>query len=349
MTTKAVATTDFTEIERLASEGALAFQGTPSIGQAMQLAETVEQLRAQLTPERMAKIKALMNTSLGFDTDRNPAKWTKPEPCVPYSDDVIRDVFIEATLRGFYSINKEYSIIAGNFYGGVNGFERLVKKHAKVTDFKDNYGIPTMGNGGAIIKCSATWKQDGEPQSLERDFAVRVNSGMGADAIVGKAKRKLFAAVYGRLSGVVTPDGEAGDDDLKASATAAITPAASKEQLFGARPAAATGTPAPAQEPTVETKPLLKKPPETTAAVPQNTPPAGAENSHEEIARVMKSSGVTFDDFRDFIAAKGLIREQDKDSLGCYGDVPVKVMDSIKAIVKLQAECIRTFGTLQKK
>lgn len=335
---------DFAEIETLAQHGAMVFAGAPSITQSMELAATVEQLRAQLTPQRMAKVLALMNTSLGFDTDRNPAKWKKPEPCVPYSVEVVRDVFIEATLRGFYPINCEFNIIAGKFYGGLNGFERLVKKHPKVTDFQDWFGIPKMAQtgGGAVVEAKATWLQDGQKQTLNREFAVRVNDGMGADAIIGKAKRKLYAAVYGRLSGVVTPEGEAGDElsgDLKgASSTAAPT---STDKLFGSRAADATGTTAktPAGKKTEPT-------PETTAPATPNPTPEGM-TPKAELIHTLTSSGVTFDDFRDFVKVKNLAR--DPEAWGSYDDLPEKVVEWFKKNPKTLAECIKTFGNLQAK
>lgn len=349
----AVATNnEFAVIEQLASAGALVFAGQPSLGRSLELAATVEQLRMELTPARLAKVKALMNTSLGFDTDRNPAKWAKPEPCVPYSDDVIRDVFIEASFRGFFPINNEFNIIAGRFYGGLNGFERLVKKHPKVTDFVEWFGIPEMkSEKGAIIKARANWIQGGVPQVLEREFAVRVNAGMGADAITGKARRKLYAAVYGRLSGVVTPDGEAGDDvaDLKSANTAAPS-----EQLFGRRNAAATGTAAPS---TSAPAPTAQVPAQPTAAAPtaQQTPgtPAPASQApaemtpKTELIHTLTSSGVSFDDFRDFVKINNLSR--DFDSWASYDDLPEKVGEWFKKNPKKLAECIRTFGKLQKK
>ena len=349
--TTAVATTDYAALEKLAQDGAVVFQGAPSFMQSMQVAETIEKMRAELTPQRMSKIMALMNTSLGFDTDRNPAKWTKQEPCVPYTFETVRDVVIEAMLRGFFPINCEFNIIAGRFYGGVNGFERLVKKNPQVTDFKDDYGIPMMsGDKGAIIEASATWKQNGEPQSLARKFAVRVNSGMGADAIIGKAKRKLYAAVYGRLSGVVTPDGEAGDEvsDFKASNTAA----APSEQLFGKRAADATGK-AAAPSPTATTPTATAasagtpQTPETTAPVSQAIKPEPEpETPKLALIRTLTTSGVKFDDFRDFCRIKNL--SKDSDTWASYDDLPEKAVTWFANNPKTLAECIKKFGTLQK-
>jgi hypothetical protein len=85
--------------------------------------------------------------------------------------------------------------------------------------------------GNAKVQCIAEFKMDGTPQVLARQkqntdagvfddrISVRVNSGMGVDAVEGKAKRKFFAWVYDRLTGVVTdtPEGEVGDGDTPTS------------------------------------------------------------------------------------------------------------------------------------
>jgi hypothetical protein len=78
-----------------------------------------------------------------------------------------------------------------------------------LTDFKETFGIPKMsGDKGAIVVAKATWKLNGTKDALEREFAIRVNSQMGVDAIIGKSQRKLYAAVLNQLSGIITPDGE---------------------------------------------------------------------------------------------------------------------------------------------
>lgn len=227
-------------IDQISSLAIEAFASAESFEKELTVAQAVVDLRLALTDEVMQPIMALMNTSLGFKTDQDPKRPTanNPQP-KPYSVDVVRDVFIESRLRGFHAVGNEFNIIAGNFYGTLAGFERSVKQFKNndgirsVTDVKDTYEVPrTAPSGeGAIVKCKCEWRQDGTAQTLEREFAVRVNKGMGADAITGKAKRKLFCAVYSRLTGVVTPDGDAADTamvDVKAE-----TVAATAESLFG--------------------------------------------------------------------------------------------------------------------
>lgn len=183
----------------------------------MRLAEAIGQMRLQLDDEMMKEIVKLQNTSLGFLTDRPNDK--NPNP---YAIAELRDTIIEATLRGFYVIGNEFNVISGKFYAAKNGLRRKVFNFPGLTDFKETYSIPkTVSDRGVIVTGSATWKKDGIPQSLEREFAVRLNLGMGSDGALGKAARKLYAAVLNQLSGIVTPEGEI-DEELPNLAAAKV-------------------------------------------------------------------------------------------------------------------------------
>jgi hypothetical protein len=331
------------KIDEISLAAADAFHSPESFEKELQVARGVADLRAALTPEIMADVMALMNTSLGFRTDRDPKQIDQKtgKPHVPYSIEVVRDVFIEARLRGFHVVNNEFNIIADRFYGCLNGFERKVRTHKRVTNFKDTYSVPVMmGEKGAIVKARADWHQDGTPQFIEREFGVRVNAGMGADAIIGKAKRKLFAVVLGQLTGVVTPEGEAGDIiDVECK----VSPASSAPVADGmfAKPAVKPSEPTP---PKTATHPTDK----SSSAAPVATAPAGApETPQEEIDRIMGECKVSFDDFRDFLGTKGLIK--DPASLASYDMLPDSVCATWKASPKLAAECIKKFGSVQAK
>lgn len=192
------------------------FKDAGSFEAEIAVAQTMADMRALLTPEVMAPIMALMNSDIGFRTDRDPKVTPKDKegnPMQPYSMEVVRDCVIEAKLRGFHIVGNEMNIIAARFYGCKNGFRRKVTTGKGVTDFRDTYDVPRLvGDKGAIVKCKATWRKDGTEQSLEREFPIRVNAGMGADAILGKCQRKLLAAVHDRLMGIVTPEGEANEE-----------------------------------------------------------------------------------------------------------------------------------------
>jgi len=181
---------------------------------AVQLSVAVQALRALLPISLIERhIMPLQNTPLGFRTDIDPGG---------YPPQVVRECLIEAVLRGVYPVGNEFNIISGQSYVTKQGLRRLVLEYPGLANLEVTPGVPQMANGGALVPMVATWTLNGEPQRLERTqykladgtvvdarIPVRVNQGMGADAILGKATRKLYAAMYDRLTGQSLPDGEA--------------------------------------------------------------------------------------------------------------------------------------------
>lgn len=310
------------------------FGGAESFEKELAVAVAVQELRAALTPEVMQPIMALMNTSLGFKTDQDPKRPSASNPApTPYSVDVVREVFIESRLRGFHMVGNEVNIIAGNFYGTAAGFERKVKQNHKVANFKETYEVPrSVGDRGATVKCKAEWSQQDAsgkfvPQSLEREFAIRVNSGMGADAVTGKAKRKLLAAVFGQLTGMITPEGDSADTlPIEAKAEQVAAPGAG---LFARPAAAAAAAPVAADE------------------VPMNGPTPLASSPialsiANELSKSLNTNGVSFDEFRTFIGVKNIAKNTD--SWASFEDVPLSVWTALKNAPKTMAELVKKFG-----
>jgi hypothetical protein len=242
------------------------------------------ELRGALTPEMMQPVMALMNTDLGFRTDRDPNQIDSKtgKPFIPYSAEIVKECFIESKLRGFHCVGNEWNIIAGRFYACKNGFRRKVTHFAGVTDFKDLYEVPRLsGDKCAIVKCRAAWKKDGIADSIECEIPVKVNSFMGSDAILGKAERKLLKRVHDRLSGVITPEGEVGDD-----------------------------TPIDVQAKSDTTRPNF-------------TPPAQPKlTTQDELANIVTGAGYNFDDFITWGRGTGTITDEQANRLTCFADVP---------------------------
>lgn len=316
-------------IDEISKAAMDAFASPESFERELSVATAVQQMREALTPAVMAEVMALMNSSIGFDTDRNPKKAKAGDVVEPYSVEVVRDVFIESRLRGFHVIGKEFTIISGNFYAGVNGLDRLVRTHKKVANFRDTYEVPrSIGDKGALVKCKAEWLQSDnqgglQPQSLDREFAVRVNAGQGADAIIGKAKRKLLAAVLSRLTGTIVPEGDADDVPLAPAKTVEAV-AAPATALFGKQIPA----PAPADD------------------VPMNFPPK-TPTPVEALSAELHLAGVVFDDFRSFITAKNIAKQAD--SWASFDEVPLAVADLFSGASKLKAELVKKFGKQASK
>lgn len=182
---------------------------------ALSMSALIKHIRAELTDAVMAEnIMPLMNTRLGFRTDRDPNQIDKKtgRPYVPYPIDVARECLIVAVLLGVCPIGNEFNIIAGNCYITKEGFSRLLKELPGLTDLKPCLGVPRNASGGAIVDASATWKVDGKSDSIERQIPVKVNDFMGIDGVLGKATRKLYCAIYNQITGSELSDGDVGDE-----------------------------------------------------------------------------------------------------------------------------------------
>ena len=236
------------KVDSVASAAVDVFRQEGSFKQALALARAVRDMRELLTDEIMAPVMDLMNTSLGFRTDKDPNQldWKNGnKPFIPYPVAVVREVFIEAKLRGFHPIGNEFNIISGQFYGTQNGFNRKVRELTKGT-YEDSIDVPVIGGSQATVTCRATWRIGDKEGSIgvKKDdpcsFLVRVNEKMLPDAIAGKAKRKLLKRVFERLTGQVVADDEATDIiEVKSTVSAGTKAEASKapkEPEFGLQP-----------------------------------------------------------------------------------------------------------------
>lgn len=190
--------------------------GLPALAQTVQLARGLRALRNALSSRVVTEIfLPLQGSKLGFRTDKDREK----EP--GYDWLTVRDCLIEAMIRGARPVGNEFNIIAGNTYLTKEYFERKVETFPGLTDLIHEPGVPHMANGGALVPYRISWKLNGRSEILSFDavknesgevfdqrIPVKVNNGMGADAILGKARRKVLARVYERLSGIKVPDGD---------------------------------------------------------------------------------------------------------------------------------------------
>lgn len=185
--------------------GVMAVRKEPAFMQAVRMAHGIRMIKAALTEEFVKQnFLPLQNSALGFLTD-------KPDGGYPW--EVVRDALCEALLRGFMPVNNEFNIISNRFYGAKTGFERIVREWPGIDNLQIDMGVPRLvADKGALVPCEARWLLDGEVMSLscappkdaggiDTSIPVRVNSGMGPDAILGKATRKLYARIYQRLTG----------------------------------------------------------------------------------------------------------------------------------------------------
>lgn len=168
---------------------------------ALLMGNVVNRISALLTDNVMKDVMTLQDKKAGFATDKKDKGG--------YSVAEVRSVLVMALVRGLRIVGNEFNIIAGNLYVTKEGFERLVTTYPGVSRLEIEMGAPAMTQSGALCACSATWVYHGRPMSIEClqtpaidcRIPIRVNAAMGVDAILGKAKRKLLARIYERITG----------------------------------------------------------------------------------------------------------------------------------------------------
>ncbi len=171
---------------------------------AFMMAAGIQRLRQMINPDMMKSIVALQGTSLGFKTDKDSNGG--------YDEKTVKDCMIEAVLRGVQPVGNQFNIIASRCYVTKEGFTHLLKNLPGLSKLNLKFGVPKTQQGGAIVEASANWIFNGQEDSYgPREFAIKTNKYMGADAILGKCERKLRKAIYEQITGVQMIDGDVSD------------------------------------------------------------------------------------------------------------------------------------------
>jgi hypothetical protein len=154
---------ELTALESRADQFRTAIAEAPPFKRAFLVAEAMRQLREMITPEMLASIQAGEGQALGFKTD----KWKDGKN---YPVEVIRDVTIEATLRGVSMVNNEVNsmvnnevnIISGGFYMAKNGCKRRAKEWPGLSGLQVAFGVPEMKGGEALVSVRSVYWLDGK-------------------------------------------------------------------------------------------------------------------------------------------------------------------------------------------
>lgn len=169
------------------------------------VAEAIGKLSSLLTKEYMAPIMALQGNRLGFRTDKDKNGG--------YPEAAVKNCLIEAVLMGVQPVGNQFNIIAGNCYITKEGFGYMLKNYPGLY-YKITPDLPRINKDrtSAAITMNISYSQNkGTLKTEALEIPIRVNSGMGTDAIIGKADRKARAWLYNTITGCDVSDGEISD------------------------------------------------------------------------------------------------------------------------------------------
>lgn len=187
-----------------------------NFGAAFNAARVITLLREALTDEVMARVfMPLMNTKVGFRTDRDgkPDRNGRVKPL--YDVPTVRDAIIDAAIIGLLPTGNQFNIISGTMYPTKEGYTVLLKKiGAKyVIDVQQDR---SQNHAFAEFPCKITYSYNGEKNSLTINATVRRDQYSSNDQLRGKAERRAKKALYEYLTG--TDYGEADETSSRPNA-----------------------------------------------------------------------------------------------------------------------------------
>lgn len=214
-------------------------QNTALMVREIKQARLIKKMRDLLTEEVMDEIMPLMNTELGFKTDRPSQKYP-----TPYTKDEVRTVLIVATLRDFHWTGNEFQIIGGRFFGGLNGYRRKfrdLEQKKDLNEFKLKFGHP-KGEGLLVVPVVVgKWvykgvagqllgEEDGKPFELR----IPANGGTNPDNLAGRAERRVLEIIWRKLKGQAFAGYTQTEADGDADSTDSAVWEAAKQAMFAA-------------------------------------------------------------------------------------------------------------------
>lgn len=280
------------QIDQIAAECSLGVFGESSmlagIAMAFKMSAAVQMMRDLITEPMLKDIIALQGSKIGFVTDRDAPKDSGPKGYPPM---IVRDVFIEATIRGARMVGNEVNIIAGGCYLTKNFFTRMLRDYPGLTDLKIAFGAPerVASISRAMISARASWVLNGRPDSMQKletksadgtctideRFMLKYDNYTSDDALLGKADRKFKALIFSRITGTQYRDGDLEDGDVIEGTNNVLLPAQSHSMAsLGLKDVGGSTVEAEKKQPQQETK--------KTEEVPQQTAAAGIGEESEK-------------------------------------------------------------------
>ena len=174
-------------------------------GAAFQAVVVVKTLRELLTDEVIKDVfMPLMNTKIGFLTDRTGKKNKQGHIKPLYTVSEVRDVIIDAVAFGLLPTFNQFNIIADRMYPTKEGFTALLKKIG--VKYILNFGEDTTATNAKFanikIKISYMLKDGKDQKPFEMTAVVPKNAYSSYDQLKGKAERRAKKMLYEYVTGL---------------------------------------------------------------------------------------------------------------------------------------------------
>jgi hypothetical protein len=185
----------------LACKDASALQIINNFGAAFTAVNVIALLREALTDEVMTKVfMPLMNTKVGFLTDRNGRPNSRGEVKPTYSLPVVRDAIIDAVSIGLLPTGNQFNIIAERMYPTKEGYTALLRRLG-VKYFIDVSYDKGQNPNFAEIPCKINYEHNGEKNGFSIVATVKKDQYSSHDQMRGKAERRAKKALYEYVTG----------------------------------------------------------------------------------------------------------------------------------------------------
>lgn len=184
-----------------ACQSARSLQIVNNFGTAFEAVTVVALLREALSDEVMKQVfMPLMNTKVGFLTDRTGKPDSKGNVKAPYSIAVVRDAVIDAVSIGLLPTGNQMNIIAERMYPTKEGYTALLKTIGVkyIMDISYDKGLnPNF----AEIPVKISYEHNGEKNSFTPIATVKKDSYSSHDQLRGKAERRAKKVLYEYITG----------------------------------------------------------------------------------------------------------------------------------------------------
>ena len=242
----------------LACKDASALQIVNNFGAAFTAVNVIALLQEALTDEVMEKVfMPLMNTKIGFLTDRNGRPNSRGETKPLYAIPIVRDAIIDAVSIGLLPTGNQFNIISERMYPTKEGYTALLRRLG-VKYFIDVSYDKGQTPGFAEIPCKISYEHDGEKNSFSIVATVKKDNYSSHDQLRGKAERRAKKALYEYITGCDFGDADENSSSVvdaqyedvteKAEAEIAAKGNAGGTLDFDTPPAPSAGKPAVASE-----------------------------------------------------------------------------------------------------